>query len=278
MDKLIGYFANHPEGLRAALAVDGDGLRAPGAPRIHGWSLVSTFRGEPLVRSRPNEPRAIDDVRELFDGVRTDSALVALREGPAGADGVDEGGPFRFGWWSGVVIGAHGRGPDVRAGVLARSSDFLARLSGPRSAGHGVFALFLSRVHAAIGMDDGLVERAVLERALRETQDVWREECDRAGEPAGRLVIGVAHREFMAVSSRGCCLRTVRRNGMRDRATLERLRGRELGKLDPERLRYVWLVSGASGEPVLAPWTSHEGAEAVTVSVDRACEVRGSDW
>ena len=54
MDNLIGYFANHSEGLRAALALDGESLRDHGAGPILGWNLVSNFRGEPLVRSRPN--------------------------------------------------------------------------------------------------------------------------------------------------------------------------------------------------------------------------------
>lgn len=114
MDKLIAYFANHPEGIRAALALDSDGLRAPDAGRIYGWNLVASFRGEPLVRSRPNEPRELTDVREVFDGVRTDSALIALREGSRSADSLDEGGPFRFGWWSCVVVG--------RAGARSRGS------------------------------------------------------------------------------------------------------------------------------------------------------------
>lgn len=276
MDKLIGYFANHPEGLRAALALDGAGLRADGAARVQGWSMVASFRGEPLVRSRPHEPREVSDVRALFEGVRTDGALVALREGPQNGHNLDEGGPFRFGWWSGVVVGAQGRGAAVRAGVLGRSSEFLARLSGPRSEGHGVFALFLSRLHASIGLDDASVDRVVVERALREAMEGWREECVSAGAPPGSLVVGVTHRDLMVVAAIGAPLRTLRRNGMRDRALLERLRDKELGKLDPERLRYVWIVSDDA--PSEAPWVVHRGGAGVTVSVDRACDLRATEW
>lgn len=272
MDKLIGYFANHPEGIRAALAVDGESLRAPGAGRIFGWNLVSNFRGEPLVRSRPNEPRELTDVREVFEGVRSDSALAVVREGSRSPDSLDEGGPFRFGWWSGVVVGTQGRDSEVRAGILRRSSDFLARLSGPRSVGHGVFALFLSRVHALIGLDDAQVERSVLDRALAETLSAWTEECTKAGEEAGPLTIGVTHRDLLAVAARGTALRSVRRNGMRDRSLLERLRGKELGKLDPERLRYVWIASAE--ESVAAPWVQHSSANGVSLTVDRSCDLR----
>jgi hypothetical protein len=275
MDKLIAYFANHPEGIRAALALDSDGLRAPDAGRIYGWNLVASFRGEPLVRSRPNEPRELTDVREVFDGVRTDSALIALREGSRSADSLDEGGPFRFGWWSCVVVGAQGRGAAVRAGILGRSSEFLARLSGPRSVGHGVFALFLSRVHALIGLDDSQVDRAVLDKALSETHRAWTDECEAAGEAPGSLVIGVSHRDMLAVASRGAALRSLRRNGMRDRALLERLRGKELGKLDPERLRYVWIATGDA--PVSAPWVAHDASRGVCLTVDRACDLRAAE-
>ncbi|MFO0557165.1 MAG: hypothetical protein U0269_04045 [Polyangiales bacterium] len=272
MDKLLGYFANHPEGIRAALTLDGETLRAPGSGRIFGWNLVSNFRGEPLVRSRPNEPRELTDVREVFEGVRTDSALVVLREGSRSPDSLDEGGPFRFGWWSGVVVGTQNRGSELRAGILRRSSDFLARLSGPRSVGHGVFALFLSRVHELIGMDDAQVERSVLDRALAETMAAWTEECARAGEEPGSLVIGVTHRDLLAVASRATALRSLRRNGMRDRALLDQLRGKELGKLDPERLRYVWIASGDEGAS--APWVVHNAPGGVSLTVDRSCDLR----
>lgn len=272
MDKLIGYFANHTEGLRAALALESDALRAPSAGPIVGWNLVSNFRGEPLVRSRPNEPRSLTDVREVLDEVRTDSALLTLREGKKRSDSLDEGGPFRFGWWSGMVVGAHGRSADVRAGVLRRSSEFLARLSGPRSVGHGVFALFLSRVHAAIGLDDAQVDRAVLDRALGETLSSWAEECAAAGENPGPIAIAVTHRDMLAVGARGTPLRALRRNGMRDRAVLERVRGKELGKLDPERLRYVWIV--ADEEKPGAPWTQYDAPDGVSLTVDRACDLR----
>jgi hypothetical protein len=272
MDKLLGYFANHPEGIRAALTLDGATLRAAGSDRIYGWNLVSNFRGEPLVRSRPNEPRELTDVREVFEGVRTDSALVVLREGSRAPDSLDEGGPFRFGWWSGVVVGTQGRSSEVRAGILRRSSDFLARLSGPRSVGHGVFALFLSRVHELIGMDDAQVERSVLDRAMAETIAAWTEECARANEEPGSIVIGVTHRDLLAVAARGAPLRSLRRNGMRDRALLDQLRGKELGKLDPERLRYLWIASGDEGAS--APWLVHSATGGVSLTVDRSCDLR----
>lgn len=285
MDKLIAYFANHTEGLRAALAIDGEQLRAPGEPKILGWSLVSSFRGEPLVKSRPTEPREEIETRDVFDGLRTDSALVALRYSSLGGDSLDEGGPFRFGWWSGVVVGAHGRSPQLRSAILARSSDFLARLAGPRSSGHGVFALFLSRVHATVGLDEAQPDRAAIERALQETLAVWVEECERVNEPAGSLVLGVSHRELLAVAARERGLRTVRRNGMRDRALLERLRGKELGKLDPERLRYLWISTDAPGvapaerdaEAPKSVWVEHRGPTGVVLSVDRQCDLRATE-
>ncbi|MBL8681244.1 MAG: hypothetical protein JNK05_18850 [Myxococcales bacterium] len=285
MDKLIAYFANHTEGLRAALAIDGEQLRAPGEPKILGWSLVSSFRGEPLVKSRPTEPREEIDTRDVFDGMRTDSALVALRYSSLGGDSLDAGGPFRFGWWSGVVVGAHGRSPQLRSAILARSSDFLARLAGPRSSGHGVFALFLSRVHATVGLDEAQPDRAAIERALQETLAVWVEECERVNEPAGSLVLGVSHRELLAVAAREQGLRTVRRNGMRDRALLERLRGKELGKLDPERLRYLWITTDAPGaagaqrdtDAPKSAWVEHRGPTGVVLSVDRQCDLRATE-
>lgn len=285
MDKLIAYFANHTEGLRAALAVDGEELRAPSEPKILGWSLVSSFRGEPLVKSRPTDPREEIETRDVFEGLRTDSALVALRYSALGGDSLDQGGPFRFGWWSGVVVGAHGRSPQLRSAILARSSDFLARLAGPRSSGHGVFALFLSRVHAAVGLDEAQPDRAAIETALAETLAVWSEECARVNEPAGSLVIGVSHRELLAVAARERTLRTVRRNGMRDRALLDRLRGKELGKLDPERLRYLWITTDAAGEEAhraaadgaKSAWVEHRGATGVVLSVDRQCELRTTE-
>jgi len=284
MDKLIGYFANHTEGLRAALAIDGDALRAPSEPKILGWSLVSSFRGEPLVKSRPNEPREAVDTRMVFDGVRTDSALVALRYSSLGGDSLDAGGPFRFGWWSGVVVGAHERSPQLRAAILTRSSDFLARIAGPRSSGHGVFALFLSRIHALVGIDEAQPDRASIERALAETLGVWAEECARVNEPAGSLVIGVSHRDMLAVAARASALRSIRRNGMRDRALLDRLRGKELGKLDPERLRYLWITTdapssadGQAAQEPAAPWVVHRGATGIILSVDRACDLRATE-
>jgi hypothetical protein len=280
MDTLIGYFANHSEGLRAALALDGEALDARGAPRISGWTVVSAFRGEALVRSRPHETREITEARDVLEGLRTDRALVTLRRDARRVDSIEEGGPFRFGWWSSVVVGAEGRSPSLRAAVLARSSDLLARLSGPRSAGHGVFALFLSRLHGSIGLDDTHVDRAALESALAETLATWVEECARASERAGSLVIAVTHRELLAVASLGAPLRTLRRSGMRDRALLERLRGKELGKLDPERLRYVWITTAAR-DAARDPrerreddrWVVHAAERGVTLTVDRHCDL-----
>lgn len=272
MDKFLGYFANHPEGIRAALALEGEALRTASGGRIFGWNLVSNFRGEPLLRSRPYEPRELMDVREIFNGVRTDSALLVFRDGSRSPESIDEGGPFRFGWWSGIVVGTQHRTSELRARILRRSTEFLARLSGPRSIGHGVFALFLSRVHQLIGMNDAQVERSVLDRALAETMVIWTEECVRAGEEPGALVIGVMHRDLLAVASRTTALRSLRRNGVRERALLDQLRGKEFGKLDPERFRYVWIASGDVGPS--PPWVVHQATDGVCLTVDRSCDLR----
>jgi glutamine amidotransferase len=252
MARLFGYFANQADRIRCALAFEGAAMSLGAEGRLEGWGVGSYQGGEVLLRRRPIESREGVEFSELVRDLRTDAALVYVREGGRGPRTMGDSPPFRFRQWlfapSGAVPGLEA----LRPAIVARLPDFLQRAMRSDSAGELLFSLFLAGVHETGRLDDGELDRRSIGAALQQMLVTLDAIAAEGGHPPASLACLATNHHAMVALSRGVPLAWVRRQGIRDCAACRKrpdVTGREPKRQDHEQLKYVLVAAGEGPSP-----------------------------
>jgi glutamine amidotransferase len=218
MARLFGIIGNRPDLTARVLASESDALRArsrAGAPL--GWGLGFYQGGEVLMRRRPIDERREIDVARLAADVRADLLVGHVRHATIGALRTENTHPFRYRQWLFAQAGTVSDFDQVRDRLVASVPDFLrGGIRGDTDA-EVVFHVFLSFLHDAGRLNDGLVEPALVREALRSSLAVIDGMIAEVGAEAAKLNLMVSNGDQLVTVHRspgGMSLRVL--NGKAD--------------------------------------------------------------
>src|SRR5579863_5157667 len=167
MARLFGIIGNRPDLTARVLAFEAEALKARCKGGPLGWGLGFYQGDEVLMRRRPIDEREELDVAKLAADVRADLILGHVRHATVGALRTENTHPFRYRQW---LFAQTGTVPDferVRDRLTASVPDFLrSGIRGDTDA-EVIFHVFLSFLHDAGRLNDGVVEPSFVREGLR---------------------------------------------------------------------------------------------------------------
>jgi len=187
MARLFGIIGNRPDLAARVLASEAEALKARSKGAPLGWGLAFYQGGEVLMRRRPIDERPEIDVAKLAADVRADLVLGHVRHATVGALRTENTHPFRYRQWVFAQTGTVSEFERIKDRLVASVPDFLrSGIRGDTDA-EVVFHVFLSFLHDAGKLNDGLVEAGLVREALRSTLAVVDGMTAEAGVEAGKL-------------------------------------------------------------------------------------------
>ncbi|MDP9151676.1 MAG: class II glutamine amidotransferase [Myxococcota bacterium] len=195
MARLFGIIGNRPDLVPRVLAFESEALRARAKGTPLGWGLGFYQGGEVLMRRRPIDEREEIDVAKVAADVRADLVVAHVRHATVGALRTENTHPFRYRQWLFAQAGTVADFEQVRDRLVASVPDFLrSGIRGDTDA-EVVFHVFLSFLHDAGRLNDGLVELPLVLEALRSSLAVVDGMTAEVGAPAARLNLMVSNGE-----------------------------------------------------------------------------------
>ncbi len=168
MARMFGFIGNRADLGARVLELHAPLLRmrtAPGEPV--GWGIGFYQSGEVLLRRRPLDERAVVDLSEAAQNVRTDVLLGHVRRPSVGDLRTENTHPFRYRSWlfaqTGTIVGFD----RLRERLLASQPEFLRRNVRGETDSEMFFYLFLSFLHDAGHLADNSVSTEHVAQALR---------------------------------------------------------------------------------------------------------------
>jgi len=251
MARLVGYFANQSDRLRCALVREGPAVRGP-HDHVDGWGVGSYQYGEVLLRRKPTEHRPTLDVLDLVSDLRTDTAVVHLRQASVGACTLENTHPFRYRQWLFAHNGSVSAFGELRARLSQAVPDFLLRGVRGETDSELLFALFLGIVHETGRIDDPEVDRRYLVDAVAKTVATVDAATDALGLPRSSLNCVLTNGTSLVAVRRGLPMAWIRRQGLRDCDVCRRLPdlpGRDPKRIDHDGYRYLFVSSDHGSTP-----------------------------
>lgn len=192
MARLFGIIGNRPDLAARVLAFEAEALRARAKGAPLGWGLGFYQGGEVLMRRRPIDDRPEIDVAKLAADVRADLVLGHVRHATIGALRTENTHPFRYRQWLFAQTGTVPEFEHVREKLVASVPDFLrSGIRGDTDA-EVLFHVFLSFLHDAGRLNDGLVEASLVREALRSSLAVVDGMTAEVGAEAAKLNVMVS--------------------------------------------------------------------------------------
>lgn len=212
MGRLIGYVANRSDRLEDVLVEERAAVGETPNGDAKAWGLGFYQGGEILHRKRPtrNESSPLT-WSEIAGGVRTDCAVIHLRQATVGDYRAENTHPFRMRQWLFAHRGTVHGFDALREALLSPMPDFLRRgIRGTTDSEH-VFAAFLSFLHDEGQLDATDPEPAAVLAATRSTLALIDRLTSEVGAPASELDLMISNGRALFVVRRGRPIHYVRR-------------------------------------------------------------------
>jgi predicted glutamine amidotransferase len=211
MARLFGIIGNRPDLAASVLAFEAAALRARSKGEAPlGWGLGFYQGGEVLMRRRPIDERRDIDVAKLAADVRADLVVGHVRHATVGALRTENTHPFRYRQWLFAQTGTVSDFELVRDRLIASVPDFLrSGIRGDTDA-EVVFHVFLSFLHDAGRLDDGVVEPPLIREALRSSLAVIDGMTAEVGAESVRLNLMVSNSDQLVAVHRSPTAMSIR--------------------------------------------------------------------
>jgi len=268
MGRLVGYMANRHDRLGAALHQERGVVAPPPAMGPTGWGLGFYQGGEVLHKKRPQFDGEFN-WETVTRGVRTDCAVLHLRQPTVGDFRSHNTHPFRMRSWLFAHTGTIQRFEAIEERLRGSLPDFVNRNIRGKTDSEVLFHVVLSFLHDSGNLDNLDVAAEDLLSAVRSavalvdrlTAEVQATESSmNLVLTNGRLMIGLC---------RGARLAYVERRGLHDPPA-----DLQADRASPGVLRYVMLTSDLDdGIELPADYIELEQGQAVIV--DRDLHVQG---
>jgi predicted glutamine amidotransferase len=212
MARLFGLIGNRPDLAARALAFESGVLRARSKGPPLGWGLGFYQGGEVLMRRRPIDERPEIDVASLAADVRADLLIGHVRHATVGALRTENTHPFRYRQWLFAQAGTVSEFDLVRDRLVASVPEFLRGSIRGDTDAEVFFHVFLSFLHDAGRLNDGLVEATMVREALRSSLAVVDGMTAEVGTDAAKLNFVVSDGDKLVAihrSDAAMCLRVL---------------------------------------------------------------------
>jgi glutamine amidotransferase len=270
MARLFGIIGNRPDLAARVLAFEAEALRARSKGAPLGWGLGFYQGGEVLMRRRPIDERPDVDVAKLAADVRADLVVGHVRHATVGALRTENTHPFRYRQWLFAQAGTVSDFDQVRERLVASVPEFLrSGIRGDTDA-EVVFHVFLSFLHDAGRLNDGLVEAPLVREALRSSLAVVDGMTAEVGLEAAKLNLMVSNGDqLVAVHRSDAPMRLRVLSGKSDADTVmgddPQLR-RKIPELS--RMHFALAASDFDDAPPNGRWKAVPARAIVTMSRD----------
>ncbi len=240
MGRLIGYMANRADRLRDALHQEREVIAPPATLEPAGWGIGFYQGGEVLHKKRPLLDGHDIDWSEVAANVRSDCAVVHIRQATVGDFRAENTHPFRMRSWLFAHNGTIERFAAQRERLLESMPDFLRRnIRGDTDSEH-LFHAILSFLHDAGQLDNPDVDERPVVHAIRSAVKLVDRLSAEVGAPPGTLNLILTNGRRMYALRRGAPMVWVERQGLHD--PLEERHGNV-------ELRYLLVVSNGAAVP-----------------------------
>jgi predicted glutamine amidotransferase len=257
MARLFAMIGNRPDLGPRILAAESDALRARSKGSPLGWGIGFYQAGEVLMRRRPIDERPEIDIAAWSADVRADLVVGHVRSATVGALRTENTHPFRYRQWLFAQTGTVTLFDQVRERLLASVPEFLrAGIRGDTDS-ELLFHVFLSFLHDAGRLNQGVDDPPMVRDALRSTIAVIDGMTAEVGGEPAPLNLVVTNGEFVVAVHRATEDRDMRYRTYSGRGDAELLIGDDLAlkRKIPEvaGLHFVLLASDFD-EPPSARW------------------------
>jgi predicted glutamine amidotransferase len=256
MGRLIGYMANRVDRLPEALSEEKLAIGERPADAADAWGIGFYQGGEVLHKKRPHLAGDRVAWNDIAGNVKTDAAIIHLRNATVGDYRAENTHPFRMGQWLFAHIGTVTGFEAMREPMLESMPDFLRRnVRGTTDSEH-VFHSVLSFLHDSDKLDDVDIDPKVVLAASRSALTLVDRLAQEVSAPAPTLSFLLTNGRMMLAVRRGLPMSFVERELSGDPRGL--MRG------PSSMLRYVMVVGG--DEAVTAPqYRTIETGQAVVI-------------
>ncbi len=245
MGRLIGYMANRADRMRDALYQERRILTPGAVPAgASGWGLGFYHGDEVLHKKRPVQEGDLLDWEQIAGGVRSDCAILHLRQPTVGDFRPENAHPFRMRSWTFAHRGTIERFDSMRKRFAETIPDFLRRNIRGQTDSEFLFHAILSFLHDAGQLDNPDVSHGQLLPAVSAAITLVDRFCAEVGTKTGQLGFLLTNGRSMVAFRDGAPMAYVERQGLHDPP--EDYAPPPTGST---QLRYVLVVSGGGEHP-----------------------------
>jgi len=201
MGQLLACMISRADLLGRALECEEASL-APPSKSSDGWGVGFYSDGEVLHKKRPQSP-APAQWSSMVEGLRSNVALVHVREATVGDARAENTHPFRMRQWLFAHSGSIGGFDAVRERLLESTPDFLRRnIRGETDSEH-VFHVLLSFLHDGGHLDQVEAPDEAVVGAMRATAQLVDRLVSEVGAPLPGLNLAVTNGRHLYFLTRG---------------------------------------------------------------------------
>ena len=246
MSRLIGYVANRADRMRDALYQEREVLRQEAAPTdASGWGIGFYAGDEVLHKKRPTRPGELVDWQNIAGDVRSDCAVLHLRQPTVGDFRAENAHPFRMRSWLFAHQGTIGRFDAMRENLAETIPDFLRRNVRGQTDSEYLFHTVLALLHDAGQLDNPDINETQTLTAISAAVTLVERLSAEVGGPEPSLSFILTPGRTMYGLRHGVPLAYVERLGLHDPP--EDYKAPPTGSTP---LRYAMIVSGVETPPV----------------------------
>lgn len=212
MARLLAYVANRTDRLAEALQEEAAAVGESPPEKADAWGIGFYQSGEVLHKKRPHRGEDQVSWADIVGNVKTDCAVIHLRQATVGDYRAENTHPFRMRQW---LFAHHGtvHGFDaIRAQLVEGLPDFLRRNVRGTTDSELVFHTFLSFLHDRGVLDAPDVEARVLTSAIRSTVSLVDRLVSEIGAPEADLDLAISNGRVTAIASRGTPMHYIERS------------------------------------------------------------------
>jgi glutamine amidotransferase len=271
MARLVGFIGNRPDLGARVIELEGRALdvrrRAGVTP---GWGVGFYQAGEILLKRRPIDDRPEIHMADLVRDVRADTLVAHVRQATVGSPRTENTHPFRYRQWLFALTGTVPEFEQVREKLVASVPDFLrSGIRGDTDA-EVLFHIFLSFLHDAGRLNDGLVEASLVREALRSSLAVVDGMTAEVGAEAAKLNVMVSSGDQLFAAHRSDAPMRLRVLAGKGDADLVMGDDPQLRRKIPElsRMHFTLVASDFDDAPPNSRWMAVPDCAIVTMSRD----------
>ncbi len=246
MSRLIGYVANRADRMRDALHQERAVLRHETAlPDASGWGIGFYHGDEVLHKKRPTRAGERVDWENIAGDVRSDCAVLHLRQPTVGDFRAENAHPFRMRSWLFAHEGTIGRFDAVRENLAEMIPDFLRRNIRGQTDSEYLFHTVLTLLHDAGQLDNPEVNEAQALPAISAAVTLVERLAAEVGATDNSLSFILTNGRSMYALRHGPVMSYVERQGLHDPPD-----DYTPPPAGSTQLRFVMVVSGVEGDPI----------------------------